>query len=84
MDVKDLVMIFGEKLLTMLRLQGCYIQCKLLSKKYSGLSFVQFRNEAFDYFSIQVKKDINTDSSAIYAREHKHFVASEEYPQWHR
>ncbi|HSZ86704.1 MAG TPA: hypothetical protein VK787_11790 [Puia sp.] len=51
-------------------------------KKYSGVSFAQFRNDALNYFSQQVKKDIQTDSSAIYAREHKHFVASEEFPQW--
>ncbi len=62
--------------------KGLFYPLQKAIKKYSGLSFSQFRTEAFGYFSNQIKEDISMDSSAIYARENKHFVASEEFPQF--
>jgi hypothetical protein len=62
--------------------KGFFYPLQKAIKKYSGISFEQFRNDALGLFSENVKKDANTDSSAIYAREQKHFVANEEFPQF--
>jgi hypothetical protein len=51
-------------------------------KKYSGISFEQFRNNALHYFDEQQPKPAQPDPSSIHAREHKHFVADQEFPQF--
>ncbi len=61
---------------------GLFYPLQKAIKKYSGVSFTQFRSDAFQYFFSQIKKDAPIDSSAIYAREHKHFAADEEFPQF--
>jgi len=45
-------------------------------KKYSGESYTQFRNDAFDHF----KKQFAGDGKAATADQSRHFVANEEYP----
>jgi hypothetical protein len=62
--------------------KGLFYPLQTAIRKYSGLSFSQFRSVALDFFSSQVKKDMASDSGAIFAHEHKHFVASEEFPQF--
>jgi hypothetical protein len=62
--------------------KGMFYPLPKAIKRYSGISFKQFREDAFNYFSSQVEQDISTDSAAIYAQQHKHFVASEEFPQF--
>src|SRR5579871_2057728 len=61
--------------------KGLFYPLQKAVRKYSGNSFNQFRSNAFEHFSSQIKKD-ETDSSVVYAREHKHFVADEEFPQF--
>jgi hypothetical protein len=62
--------------------KGLFYPLQKAVKKYSGLSFDQFKADAFHYFSSQIKIDPATDSSVIYAREHRHFAADEEFPQF--
>ena len=61
---------------------GLFYPLQKAIKKYSGASFNQFRSDAFKYFSSQIKKMPTADSSVIYAREHKHFAADAEFPQF--
>ena len=51
-------------------------------KRYAGISFTQFRKDALDHFRLQIKKEGYSDSSSRYAREHRHFQADEEFPQF--
>ncbi len=62
--------------------KGLFYPLQKAIKKYSGISFEQFRTDALGLFSADIKKQGNTDSSAIYAHEHTHFVADEEFPQF--
>jgi len=62
--------------------KGLFYPLQTAIKRYSGLSFQRFRESAFDFFKRQVKENALIDSSVIYAREHKHFAASEEFPQF--
>ncbi|MBS1918225.1 MAG: hypothetical protein JST87_18295 [Bacteroidetes bacterium] len=51
-------------------------------KKYAGISFDQFRDNALHYFNGQQPKSTETDSAHMHTREQKHFVADEEFPQF--
>jgi hypothetical protein len=62
--------------------KGLFYPLQSAIRRHSGVSFEEFRNDAFDHFRSLVKNDFPLDSSATYAREHKHFVASEEFPQF--
>jgi len=62
--------------------KGLFYPLQKAIKRYSGISFEQFRTDALGYFSADIKKESTADSSAIYAREHAHFVADEEFPQF--
>jgi len=50
--------------------------------KYAGISFKQYREDALDFFRDQQKVDTSAGSPALFAREHMHFVADEEFPQF--
>jgi hypothetical protein len=62
--------------------RGIFYPLQNAIKRYSGTTFTKFRAEAFNYFSSQVEHNISNDSTAIYASQHKHFVASLEFPQF--
>jgi hypothetical protein len=62
--------------------KGLFYPLQHAIKKQSGISFTQFRQDALSYFSRQAKPVILTDSAVIHAREHRHFVADEEFPQF--
>ena len=61
--------------------KGLFYPLQKAIKRHSGLSFSQFRKDAFDYFSLDIDKDKALDSPAIFAKEHRHFVADEQFPQ---
>ena len=62
--------------------KGLFYPLQKAIEKYAGISFDRFRKNALDYFDQQVKKAPTDDAAAIYAREHKHFAADEEFPQF--
>lgn len=49
-------------------------------KKYSGISFEQFRNDAFEHFKHQFSSDVQKGTNGPELP--KHFVANEEYPAY--
>jgi hypothetical protein len=51
---------------------------QVATRKFAGLSYLQFRQNALNYFSCPAQKD----SLSLYAKEQKHFVADEEFPQF--
>ncbi len=61
--------------------KGGFYPLQRAIKKYSGISFEQFRNDAFEHFKkqfgdVQVPADINSDKL------NGHFIANEEYPAY--
>ena len=50
-------------------------------RRYSGLSFPEFREKALDHFRSAVPMD-TTAAADRFARAHRHFVADEEFPQF--
>ncbi|HVM86795.1 MAG TPA: hypothetical protein VMT76_01315 [Puia sp.] len=62
--------------------KGLFYPMQRAVKKYSGISFNQFRADAFNYFSDGLKEKTADNSSVVYAREQKHFSADEEFPQF--
>jgi hypothetical protein len=51
-------------------------------EKYAGISFIQFRNDALNYFKNQMSETAKKDSASMFANKQKHFVADEEFPQF--
>ncbi|MFT3823075.1 MAG: hypothetical protein QM731_04110 [Chitinophagaceae bacterium] len=51
-------------------------------KKYTGKNYQDFRKEAIAYYQGFLPADAVQDSVALWAQEHKHFVADEGFPQW--
>ena len=63
--------------------KGLFYPWQRAIKKYAGISFEEFRKEAFNYFSAdELRKSLAYDSAANYARAHRHFVSNEEFPQF--
>ncbi len=62
--------------------KGLFYPLQKAVKRNSGISFTKFQADAFNYFSDGIKNKSAADSSVIYAREHKHFSADEEFPQF--
>ena len=62
--------------------KGLFYPLQTAIRKYSGLSFEQFRRDALEHFLRTAKLPPGTDSVSDYARSHKHFVADEEFPQF--
>jgi hypothetical protein len=64
------------------KFKGLFYPLQKGIEKYAGLSFTQFENDALNYFKNQMSESAKTDSSSMHAREHKHFSADEEFPQF--
>jgi hypothetical protein len=76
------------------RFRGLFYPWQKAVKKYTGISYPQFRREALQYFeassvealadldSGEVKSDAAKDELAQYAANRKHFAGDERYPQW--
>jgi hypothetical protein len=62
--------------------QGVFYPLQKGIKKYSGLSFTEFRTQALDYFRQQQVEDRSAGSPAVFARSHPHFEADQEFPQF--
>jgi len=62
--------------------RGLFYPLQRSIRKYSGLSFSQFREEALTHFRSEVSVDSTAGSPAAFARNHRHFVADEEFPQF--
>jgi hypothetical protein len=50
-------------------------------RKYTGLSFARFRQDALDHFRLPLPVD-STAAADEFARAHRHFAADEEFPQF--
>mgnify|MGYP000131804478 CR=1 FL=1 len=64
------------------RYKGLFYPFQRAVKKYSGKDYKIFRKEAVDYFQDAAASAGKNDSAALWASQQKHFVASEEFPQW--
>ncbi|GGA85688.1 hypothetical protein GCM10011511_05900 [Puia dinghuensis] len=53
-------------------------------RRYAGVSFNQFRRDAFDYFCLPLQPPAGTAIPTVeaFARARKHFFANEEFPQF--
>jgi hypothetical protein len=51
-------------------------------EKYAGISFNQFTQDALNFFKGQLSTSAKSEPPANFARNHKHFVADEEFPQF--
>jgi len=58
--------------------KGGFYPLQQAIKKYSGVSFEKFRNDAFEHFKHQFSSDLQPETNASTLP--KHFVADEEYP----
>jgi len=59
---------------------GVFYPFQKAVKKYSGVSFKQFRKDGLDYFKEQFKDDTVDRNTESYRNQPKHFVADREYP----
>ncbi|MDP4129344.1 MAG: hypothetical protein Q8918_02750 [Bacteroidota bacterium] len=50
--------------------------------KHTGISFRQYRKQAFAYFRDQLPAEAYGDTNAAYGRQHPHFAADETFPQF--
>ncbi len=62
--------------------KGLFYPMQKAISKYSGKNFRSFSKDALDYFYQQIKDQPLHDPATNYARNHKHFVADEEFPQF--
>ena len=72
---------WGKVTLDAASFKGFFYPMQKAIKKYSGLSFEEFRSNALNEFREQVKPQTLTDSFALYASQEKHFVSDQEFPQ---
>lgn len=64
------------------RFDGLFYPFQRSLARYSGISYDRFRNDAVEYFLHDYHPSKNVDPAHEEAWEQKHFVASEEFPQW--
>jgi len=62
--------------------KGLFYPMQKAIHRYAGISFKEFYKNAFTYFNNFSKENIDKDSAAILARNQKHFLADEEFPQF--
>jgi hypothetical protein len=61
---------------------GLFYPLQKAIRKYSGVSFPQFRGDALTHFRVSAPPADLGASADSFARTHKHFVANEEFPQY--
>src|SRR6201996_6152349 len=62
---------------------GLFYPLQSAIRRYAGISFRQFRNDALEYFRRPLETIAAPDAAADkFARAHKHFNADEEFPQF--
>lgn len=63
------------------RFNGVFYPFQRAIKKYSGVPYATFRQDAIKYFSSYVDVK-NNDAVTSWARQQNHFAGDEEFPQW--
>ena len=64
------------------RFNGLFYPFQHAIKNHAGIKYKEFRKNAINYFQEQQKADASKNKTAVFASQHKHFNADEEYPQW--
>lgn len=62
--------------------KGLFYPFQSAFKRNTGQHFNAFTREAFDYFKSYSKADSSEDPPALFAKQNKHLVAEEHFPQW--
>ena len=62
--------------------KGLFYPLQKAIYKYADRSYMQFRDDAINFFQQQVKTNEANDSISLYAKHHQHFAADEEFPQF--
>ena len=62
--------------------KGLFYPLQKSIRRNAGISFRQFRQQAFDYFRNQLPDSAYRDSNAVYGHQQPHFHADESFPQF--
>jgi hypothetical protein len=72
--------IWGKVTDDAVRFRGLFYPMQKAVKKYTGIKYKQFRNDAFGFYKKEIED--GKDSISNWAAKEKHFAGDEEFPQW--
>jgi hypothetical protein len=62
--------------------KGFFYPLQKAIQRHAGISFPEFRKQAFTYFRDQLPAAAYADPNALYGHQHRHFSADEMFPQF--